>query len=243
MRRLREMSLFECDVRVLRNGFCKCVPPLSWPSSFLPSCLRRKPNKRTPWPRNAFWHCTLIFYLTLCPGRSVPSQELVPGDVFEFSDPSLNEVPCDCLLLSGDCIVNESMLTGLCSHLVQSECRKFWPETRWICTCIKVSIDRWCIQISWFKCPICPSWCCQTLSFQWNKGHSSSSPAKCRWRWRDCIGNCSKNWISDNQRRADSLHAFSKTIWVQILPRFFSLYICHGFRRCPGLRGIVYQLP
>ncbi|BCR83828.1 putative P-type ATPase [Aspergillus chevalieri] len=66
MRRLREMSLFECDVRVLRNGF---------------------------------W-------------RSVPSRELVPGDVFEFSDPSLNEVPCDCLLLSGDCIVNESMLTG-----------------------------------------------------------------------------------------------------------------------------------
>lgn len=40
------------------------------------------------------------------------SRELVPGDVFEFSDPSLNQVPCDCVLLSGDCIVNESMLTG-----------------------------------------------------------------------------------------------------------------------------------
>ncbi|KAL4890393.1 hypothetical protein BDV59DRAFT_184390 [Aspergillus ambiguus] len=66
MSRLREISLFECDIRVLRNGF---------------------------------W-------------RSVPSQELVPGDVFEVSDPSLNQVPCDCLLLSGDCIVNESMLTG-----------------------------------------------------------------------------------------------------------------------------------
>jgi hypothetical protein len=25
MRRLREISRFECDVRVLRNGFCKCV--------------------------------------------------------------------------------------------------------------------------------------------------------------------------------------------------------------------------
>ncbi|KAJ5220798.1 cation-transporting ATPase [Penicillium citrinum] len=66
MRRLREISLFECDVRVLRNGF---------------------------------W-------------RSVSSQDLAPGDVFEFSDPSLSLVPCDCILLSGDCIVNESMLTG-----------------------------------------------------------------------------------------------------------------------------------
>lgn len=47
------------------------------------------------------------------PGRSVPSQDLVPGDVYEVSDPSLNQVPCDCILLSGDCIVNESMLTGL----------------------------------------------------------------------------------------------------------------------------------
>ncbi|KAJ5048337.1 hypothetical protein NUH16_006835 [Penicillium rubens] len=66
MSRLREISLFECDVRVLRNGF---------------------------------W-------------RSVSSQELVPGDVYEFSDPSLHQVPCDCILLSGDSIVNESMLTG-----------------------------------------------------------------------------------------------------------------------------------
>ncbi|KAJ5888886.1 hypothetical protein N7495_008927 [Penicillium taxi] len=66
MRRLREISLFECDVRVLRNGF---------------------------------W-------------RSVSSQDLVPGDVFEFSDPSLHQAPCDSILLSGDCIVNESMLTG-----------------------------------------------------------------------------------------------------------------------------------
>ncbi|XHG00469.1 hypothetical protein AWENTII_003921, partial [Aspergillus wentii] len=66
MHRLRSISLFECYIRVLRNGF---------------------------------W-------------RSVLSRELVPGDVFEFSDPSLSQVPCDCLLLSGDCIVNESMLTG-----------------------------------------------------------------------------------------------------------------------------------
>ncbi|KAF2738544.1 P-type ATPase-like protein [Polyplosphaeria fusca] len=66
MKRLREVSLFECDVRVLRSGF---------------------------------W-------------RYVPSGELVPGDVYEVTDPSLSQIPCDSLLLSGDCIVNESMLTG-----------------------------------------------------------------------------------------------------------------------------------
>lgn len=66
MRRLREVSKFECDVRVLRNGF---------------------------------W-------------RYVESGELVPGDVYEVTDPNLTQLPCDSLLLSGDCIVNESMLTG-----------------------------------------------------------------------------------------------------------------------------------
>ena len=66
MKRLREISKFECDVRVLRNGF---------------------------------W-------------RSVPSSEMVPGDVYEVSDPALTQLPCDSLLLAGDCIINESMLTG-----------------------------------------------------------------------------------------------------------------------------------
>ncbi|KAG9288647.1 hypothetical protein G9A89_006748 [Geosiphon pyriformis] len=44
--------------------------------------------------------------------RYVSSDDLVPGDVFEISDPDLQIFPCDALLLSGDCIVNESMLTG-----------------------------------------------------------------------------------------------------------------------------------
>ncbi|RYN49596.1 putative cation-transporting ATPase [Alternaria tenuissima] len=66
MKRLREVSKFECEVRVLRSGF---------------------------WTH-------------------VDSAELVPGDVYEVTDPSLALFPCDSLLLSGDCIVNESMLTG-----------------------------------------------------------------------------------------------------------------------------------
>ena len=49
----------------------------------------------------------------LLKGRFILSRELAPGDVFEISDPSLTQVPCDCLLLSGDCIINESMLTGV----------------------------------------------------------------------------------------------------------------------------------
>ena len=44
--------------------------------------------------------------------RYVESSELVPGDVYEVTDPNLGQFPCDSLLLSGDCIVNESMLTG-----------------------------------------------------------------------------------------------------------------------------------
>ncbi|KAK3686010.1 hypothetical protein B0T22DRAFT_410822 [Podospora appendiculata] len=66
MKRLREISRFVCDVRVLRNGF---------------------------------W-------------RYMSSGDLVPGDIYEVSDPNLGQFPADSLLLSGDCIVNESMLTG-----------------------------------------------------------------------------------------------------------------------------------
>ncbi|KAF3031721.1 hypothetical protein E8E11_001650 [Didymella keratinophila] len=66
MTRLRDVSKFECEIRVLRNGF---------------------------WTH-------------------VDSSELVPGDVYEVTDPALTQFPCDSLLLSGDCIVNESMLTG-----------------------------------------------------------------------------------------------------------------------------------
>lgn len=40
------------------------------------------------------------------------SSELVPGDIIDLITPSLTVFPADILLLSGDAIVNESMLTG-----------------------------------------------------------------------------------------------------------------------------------
>lgn len=64
--RMRELSRFSCEVKVLRNS--------SW--------------------------------------QIADSAELVPGDVIDVSENSLNSFPADLLLLSGDAIVNESMLTG-----------------------------------------------------------------------------------------------------------------------------------
>lgn len=44
--------------------------------------------------------------------RYLDSSDLMPGDVFDAAEQSLATVPADCVLLSGDAIVNESMLTG-----------------------------------------------------------------------------------------------------------------------------------
>src|ERR1700710_2065370 len=56
---------------------------------------------------------SFAFYLFLMGiGRYIPSSELVPGDVYEVTDHALTQFPCDSILLAGDCIVNESMLTG-----------------------------------------------------------------------------------------------------------------------------------
>ncbi|CEQ42827.1 SPOSA6832_04672 [Sporobolomyces salmonicolor] len=64
--RMREMSRFSCDVKVLRDG--------EW--------------------------------------ATADSTSLVPGDLLDLSEASLTTFPSDLLLLSGDAIVNESMLTG-----------------------------------------------------------------------------------------------------------------------------------
>lgn len=42
--------------------------------------------------------------------EEIDSIHLVPGDVIEI--PELTSLPCDLILLTGTCIVNESMLTG-----------------------------------------------------------------------------------------------------------------------------------
>ena len=57
-------------------------------------------------------HTILLSRILMISGRYVPSSELVPGDVYEVTDPALTQFPCDSILLAGDCIVNESMLTG-----------------------------------------------------------------------------------------------------------------------------------
>jgi cation-transporting ATPase 13A3/4/5 len=45
-------------------------------------------------------------------GLERDSSELVLGDIINLTEPPLSILPADLILLSGDAIVNESMLTG-----------------------------------------------------------------------------------------------------------------------------------
>ena len=47
------------------------------------------------------------------------SNNLVPGDIFELPEDG-NILPCDCILLSGSIIINESMLTGESTPIIKS---------------------------------------------------------------------------------------------------------------------------
>jgi cation-transporting ATPase 13A3/4/5 len=66
-------------------------------------------------------------------GRYVPCSELVPGDVYEVTDPALTQFPCDSILLAGDCIVNESMLTGGSPRKLKLKMQA--DSSRRICSC------------------------------------------------------------------------------------------------------------
>ena len=58
----------------------------------------------------AHFTCDLVRITPGCVSERVSSEQLVPGDVIELEDGIL--LPCDVLLLSGQCILNEAMLTG-----------------------------------------------------------------------------------------------------------------------------------
>jgi len=50
--------------------------------------------------------------------KIISSEELVPGDVFEV--PLAKRMPCDAVIISGSCMVNESMLTGESMPILKS---------------------------------------------------------------------------------------------------------------------------
>jgi cation-transporting ATPase 13A3/4/5 len=58
-------------------------------------------------------HCPVVGSIVLTQtGLERSSADLVLGDIINLTEPPLSIVPADLVLLSGDAIVNESMLTG-----------------------------------------------------------------------------------------------------------------------------------
>lgn len=81
---MREMSRFSCSVNVLVDGSCKLMVPLS----------------------SAYSEAYALL------GQLRDSTELIPGDTVSLINPPVTVFPADFLLLAGDAIINESMLTG-----------------------------------------------------------------------------------------------------------------------------------
>ena len=53
----------------------------------------------------------------------ISSTNLVPGDIFEIQKENL-PMPCDCILINGNAIINESMLTGESTPIVKTQIQK-----------------------------------------------------------------------------------------------------------------------
>ena len=81
---MREMSRFSCPINVCSDGVCKKLKSLR----------------------------IHTHHINIVSGKVKDSTEIVPGDVVSLAQPALTVFPADMFLLSGDAIVNESMLTG-----------------------------------------------------------------------------------------------------------------------------------
>ena len=79
------MSRFSCKVSVYRDGSCRSLVDVALSTS----------ETQLVWT-----------------GSECDSSEVVTGDIVNLIDPPLATLPADMFLLSGDAIVNESMLTG-----------------------------------------------------------------------------------------------------------------------------------
>jgi P-type E1-E2 ATPase len=68
--------------------------------------------------------------------KTISSEELVPGDVFEV--PLAKRMPCDAVIISGSCMVNESMLTGESMPILKSPIPNnnslYNPEVNTLCS-------------------------------------------------------------------------------------------------------------
>lgn len=68
-------------------------------------------SRRVSW-RGLSYHKASAKNRTGLSGEVADSAQLVPGDLIDLAESSLHTFPADIVLLSGDAIVNESMLTG-----------------------------------------------------------------------------------------------------------------------------------
>ena len=97
----------------------------------------------------------------------------MPGDVYEVSDPSLTQFPCDSLLLAGDCIVNESMLTGtqlLSSYLTSQNANK---HLRRVCAGLQSPGNGWILTAIEYELKHHAPGSREAFLIQWDEDHQS----------------------------------------------------------------------